>query len=71
MKFVDEATIDVATVNTREPKRDDHLLAALDFTVPDEGVTKLDYRFFANAGTRMVLERVEMYSGTAIPAATP
>ncbi|MBS1817816.1 MAG: hypothetical protein JSU08_07800 [Acidobacteria bacterium] len=53
------------------PQRDDHVLAALDFTVPDEGVRKLDYRFFANAGTRMVLERVELYSGTAIPASVP
>ncbi|MGC4085755.1 MAG: hypothetical protein QM736_27420 [Vicinamibacterales bacterium] len=53
------------------PKRDDHLLATLDFTVPDDGVRKLDYRFFVNAGTRMVLERVELYSGTAIPATTP
>ena len=30
------------------PKRDDHLLSTLDFTVPDEGVGKLDYRFFVN-----------------------
>lgn len=61
---------------TREPvlqraTRDDHVLATLDFTVPDGGIGELDYRFFANAGTRMVLERVELYSGTAIPAATP
>jgi arabinofuranosyltransferase len=53
------------------PKRDDHLLATLDFTVPNEGVSKLDYRFFVNAGVRMTLERVELYSGTAIPASTP
>lgn len=56
---------------SRGPRRDDHLLASLDFTVPDEGVTKLDYRFFASAGTHMLLERVELFSGTAIPAATP
>lgn len=53
------------------PKRDDHLLASLDFTVPEGGVRKLDYRFFVNAGTRMVLERIELYSGTAIPSVTP
>jgi len=53
------------------PKRDDHLLSTLDFTVPDEGVAQLDYRFFANEGVRMTLERVELYSGTAIPATTP
>ena len=53
------------------PRRDDHLLTTLDFTVPDEGVTKLDYRFFVNEGVKMTLERVELYSGTAIPATTP
>ena len=53
------------------PRRDDHLLASLDFTVPDEGVTKLDYRFFVNQGVKMTLERVELYSGTAIPATAP
>jgi hypothetical protein len=53
------------------PRRDDHLLSTLDFTVPDEGVTKLDYRFFVNEGVKMTLERVELYSGTAIPATTP
>ncbi|HUR35510.1 MAG TPA: hypothetical protein VM032_17025 [Vicinamibacterales bacterium] len=53
------------------PRRDDHLLATLDFTVPDDGVSKLDYRFFVNGGVRMTLERVELYSGTSIPAATP
>jgi len=53
------------------PRRDDHLLASLDFTVPDEGVTKLDYRFYVNQGVKMTLERVELYSGTAIPATVP
>jgi len=56
---------------TLGPTRDDHLLATLDFTVPEGGVTALDYRFFLNAGVRMTLERVELYSGTAIPATTP
>ena len=31
----------------------------------------LDYRFFVNEGVKMTLERVELYSGTAIPATTP
>jgi hypothetical protein len=61
---------------TREPvvvgqTRSDHLLAAVDFTVPAEGVKKLDYRFYLNRGVQMTLERVELYSGTAIPVAQP
>lgn len=49
----------------------DHLLTSIDFTVPDEGVDALEYRFYVNDGVRMTLERVELYSGTAIPAKTP
>lgn len=48
--------------------RPDHVLATLDFTVPKGGVSALEYRFFVNGGVRMSLERVELYSGTAIPA---
>lgn len=47
--------------------RPDHVLAVLDFTVPEGGVDALEYRFFVNSGVRMALERVELYSGTAIP----
>ncbi len=50
-----------------EPGRPDHVLAVLDFTVPKEGTDALEYRFFVNSGVRMTLERVELYSGTAIP----
>jgi arabinofuranosyltransferase len=53
------------------PTRTDHLLATLDFTVPEDGVKKLEYRFFVNEGVRMTLERVELFSGTSIPATTP
>jgi len=47
--------------------RPDHVLAALDFIVPKEGVDSLEYRFFVNGGVRMALERVELYSGPKIP----
>jgi arabinofuranosyltransferase len=53
------------------PSRDDQLLATVDFTVPDAGVSHLDYRFFVNEGVHLALERVELYSGTAIPPTTP
>jgi arabinofuranosyltransferase len=53
------------------PARQDHLLAALDFTVPEGGVQSLDYRFYVNEGVHMTLERVELYSDQAIPAAVP
>jgi hypothetical protein len=47
--------------------RPDHVLASIDFTVPKKGVDALEYRFFVKGGVRMALERVELYSGTAIP----
>ncbi len=53
------------------PARADHLLASLDFTVPDGGVSSLEYRFFVNGEVRMALERVELFSGQAIPARVP
>ena len=53
------------------PPRPDRVLGTLDFTVPAGGVQSLEYRFFVNAGVRMSLERVELFSGTAIPPQTP
>jgi len=53
------------------PARADHLLAWLDFTVPDEGVRALEYRFYVNDGVRMTLERVELFSSAAIPPVGP
>ncbi len=50
-----------------EAGRSDRVLASLDFTVPEEGVDSLEYRFLVNEGVRLTLERVELYSGTAIP----
>jgi arabinofuranosyltransferase len=51
--------------------RADHVLATLDFSVPSGGVSSLDYRFYVNGDVAMNLERVELFSGTAIPASTP
>jgi arabinofuranosyltransferase len=45
-------------------------LAQVDFSVPED-VSALEYRFFVNQGVSMTLERVELYSGTAIPSAHP
>ena len=42
-----------------------HLLAEIDFRLSDD-VRALDYRFFVNDGVRMTLERVELFSGSAI-----
>ncbi len=47
-----------------------HLLAEIDFRVSDD-VHALEYRLYVNEGVRMTLERVELYSGSAIPAAGP
>ena len=59
----------------REPvsnaSRPDHVLASQDFIVPQDGVRSLDYRLFINQGVRVRLERVELFSNTAIPAAIP
>jgi arabinofuranosyltransferase len=41
------------------------LLAEIDFKVPDD-VRALEYRLYVNEGVRMTLERVELYSGSAI-----
>ena len=49
----------------------DHLLATLDFRIPEGGVRSLDYRFYVNEGVKMTLERVELFSGTAIPRTLP
>jgi len=42
-------------------------IAQLDFSLP-EGARSLEYRFYVNAGVRVAIERVELYSGPAIPA---
>jgi arabinofuranosyltransferase len=44
-----------------------HLLAEVDFRLPDD-VRALEYRLYVNEGVRMTLERVELYSGGAIPS---
>ena len=43
-----------------------HLLAEIEFRLPDD-VRALEYRFYVNEGVRLTLERVELYSGGAIP----
>ena len=45
-------------------------LGHLDFRLPDD-VPALEYRFYVNDGVRMTLERVELYSGSAIPRDGP
>ena len=42
-------------------------LAQIDFNLPDD-LEALEYRFYVNQGVRMTLERVELYSATAVPA---
>jgi len=41
-------------------------LAHIDFNLPDD-LEALEYRFYVNQGVRMTLERVELYSATAVP----
>lgn len=48
----------------------EHVLAQLDFTLPRD-VRKLEYRMYVNGGVGMTLERVELYSGLAIPPQNP
>jgi arabinofuranosyltransferase len=43
------------------------VVAHLDFTLPED-VSSLEYRFYVNGGVSMSIERVELFSGTAIPA---
>jgi arabinofuranosyltransferase len=44
------------------------LLAEVDFTLPAD-VSSLEYRFYVNGAVGMSLDRIELFSGTAIPAA--
>jgi arabinofuranosyltransferase len=44
-----------------------HRLAQIDFNLPDD-LEALEYRFYVNQGVRMTLQRVELYSATAVPA---
>jgi arabinofuranosyltransferase len=44
----------------------DRRLAHVDFNLPDD-LEALEYRLFVNRGVRMTLERVELFSATAIP----
>lgn len=67
-----EAWLDPETRVARVPviagsPRPDHVLGAVDFTVPRGGTLDLEYRFFAEAGAPVTLERAELYSGQAIP----
>jgi arabinofuranosyltransferase len=50
--------------------RSDHKLAELDFQLK-EPARSIEYRFYVNDGVRMTLERVELFSGLAIPAEAP
>lgn len=43
-----------------------HRIAHVDFTLPDN-VDALEYRFYVQPNVRVTLERVELYSATAIP----
>ena len=45
----------------------EHRLAQLDFQLT-EPARSVEYRFFVNPGVQMTLERVELFSGLAIPA---
>jgi len=45
----------------------DHHLAQIDFQLKD-AARSMEYRFFVNPGVQMTLERVELFSGLAIPA---
>lgn len=44
-----------------------HQLAHLDFTIREDA-RRLDYRFWVNQGVPVTLERIELYSATAVPA---
>jgi hypothetical protein len=48
-------------------ERPDHRLAELDFQLK-EPARSIEYRFYVNEGVKMTLERVELFSGAAIPA---
>jgi arabinofuranosyltransferase len=48
----------------------EHVLAQVDFTLAKD-VRKLEYRMYVNGGVGMTLERVELYSGLAIPPQNP
>ena len=41
-------------------------VAHVDFTLPED-VPSLEYRFYVNGAVGMSLDRVELFSGTAIP----
>jgi hypothetical protein len=48
----------------------DHKLAEINFQLK-EPARSIEYRFYVNDGVRMTLERVELFSGLAIPAEAP
>ena len=48
----------------------EHLLSQVDFSVPDD-LRALEYRLYVNEGVEVTLERVELYSGLAIPPDNP
>jgi arabinofuranosyltransferase len=52
------------------PDTPGRVLAEIDFRLPDD-VRALEYRLYVNDGVRMTLERVELYSGSAIPTDGP
>jgi arabinofuranosyltransferase len=47
-----------------------HRVAQLDFQLK-EPARSIEYRFYVNEGIKMTLERVELFSGLAIPAEAP
>jgi arabinofuranosyltransferase len=50
--------------------RGDHKLAQLEFQL-NAPARSIEYRFYVNEGVKMTLERVELFSGLAIPAEMP
>jgi arabinofuranosyltransferase len=61
-----ERRLDRQPVTTAGPDAH-HQLAHIDFNLPDD-LDALEYRFYVNQGVRMTLERVELFSATAVPA---
>ncbi len=61
-----ERRLDRQPVTTAGPDAH-HRLAHIDFNLPDD-LDALEYRFYVNQGVRMTLERVELFSATAVPA---
>jgi hypothetical protein len=50
--------------------RTDHKLAELNFQLK-QPARSIEYRFYVNENVKMTLERVELFSGLAIPAEAP